>query len=121
MCLHVCPGLLNSCYFAWLHCSYIGVQAGGIFVDHAAAAHFERLLSSTGLSGSELRAHVREAVESFRDGGKKAFEDPSRDDVAIEVGGYKFTNASIGVRRGTMMLDGSVDSQSSQCLISLTT
>lgn len=81
-----------------------GVQSGAIFVNQSATEHFKLLLSSVGLEGAELNAHADEAVEPFETDGKKTFDGVHQNGISIKVGGFRFTEKSINVRRGIMDL-----------------
>lgn len=60
------------------------------------------LFSSGELEAEDLRIYTQEAVESFELEAKKGFEGPHQPDVSIKVGGHRFTERAIGVRRGIL-------------------
>jgi hypothetical protein len=82
--------------------SYSGVQAGAIFVDQVANAHFIRQLSSVGLDKEDVKVYAQQAVNSFEAEAKKTFQGSHQDDVTVEVGDHRFNQAAIGIRRGRM-------------------
>jgi hypothetical protein len=82
------------------------VQAGAIFVDQTARNYFRGLFSSTSHQGRDLDELVQEAVESFETEAKRSFEGSHQTEMFIKVGGPRFTERSIGVRRGILELSG---------------
>jgi hypothetical protein len=78
------------------------IQAGGIFVNQAVEKYFSNTLSSAKIEGQVLKDRVREAVESFESGPKKTFAGPEGelDEFFVYVGGHKFSEESLGIRRG---------------------
>lgn len=83
------------------------VQAGAIFVNQTAIEYFDTLFQSAGFDKEDLAAYTQEAVDSFESEGKRAFEGPDQDDVSIKVGGHRFTDKSINVRRGILSIESS--------------
>jgi hypothetical protein len=81
--------------------SFSGVQAGAIFVNQSATSYFKTLFSTAGLDDDDVKEYTAEAIESF-ESEKKHFEGPHQDDIGISVGGHRFSDKSIGVRRGLM-------------------
>ncbi|KDQ12481.1 hypothetical protein BOTBODRAFT_161662 [Botryobasidium botryosum FD-172 SS1] len=80
------------------------VQAGAIFVNETAKKYFSAAFREAELDDPET--YVKEAVRSFEEEAKKSFRDASSDQ-RISVGGRKFTNEELKVRKGTMTLPGS--------------
>ncbi|KDQ12450.1 hypothetical protein BOTBODRAFT_34427 [Botryobasidium botryosum FD-172 SS1] len=81
------------------------VQAGAIFVNQAAKEHFARAFAGAGLGDEAASEFTSAAMESFEASAKRRFEDPAEDKI-ISVGGRKFTNAKLSVRRGSMTVAG---------------
>jgi hypothetical protein len=96
--------------------SLLGVQAGAIFVDQIAKAHFRRIFSNAGFRGDELKEKVDEATSNFESDTKKEFKDAS-DAKSIKVGRHSFSNLSLGVRKGKMVLTGYIEFFYYGCII----
>lgn len=84
--------------------SNIGVQAGAIFVNQSATEYLNRLFLSAGLKQDDVDEYTREGIESFESEVKKAFEGAHEEDVSLQVGWHKFTEKSIGVKRGILTI-----------------
>lgn len=82
-----------------------GVQAGAIFVDQTAQQYFEKLFLDAGTDAEDVKAYVEEALESFEAEGKKAFEGPDGEELCARVGGHKFNDSKLGVRRGVLAVE----------------
>jgi hypothetical protein len=54
----------------------------------------------SGMDKDEADILIREAVKSFEAEGKKTFEGIDQDDITVEVGGFRFTDRALGIRRG---------------------
>ena len=83
------------------------IQAGGIFVNKAAEAYFQRAFSNpaANLPDDEIKDVVKKATDDFETSAKKAFKDvTSKGSINIEQSRY--TNDAIGIKRGRMTLDG---------------
>jgi hypothetical protein len=92
------------------------VQAGAIFIDQMAREYFRGIFQDTlGLEGEDLKEHLSDAVASFESETKKSFKD-SKGEKSIKVGGYKFNNAKLGIKRGKMVLSGFVALFEYRCL-----
>lgn len=82
-----------------------GVQAGAIFVNQSAEEYFTSEFTKAGLDKDTIAEYVLEAMESFEQEAKRTFDNGNADKL-VNVGGRKFTNAQLGVRRGTMTIKG---------------
>ncbi|KDQ09315.1 hypothetical protein BOTBODRAFT_37228 [Botryobasidium botryosum FD-172 SS1] len=81
------------------------VQAGGIFVNQTAADYFTRTFRAAGLTDDEIESYVADALLSFEYDAKKAFKDTA-EERDISIGGSRFTDRRIGVRRGSLSISG---------------
>lgn len=84
---------------------YVGVQAGAIFVNISAEQHFTKVFTEAGLDEETVVDYTKEALESFETDAKRTFRNASENKL-VNVGGRKFTNPDINVRRGAMTLKG---------------
>ncbi|KDQ12466.1 hypothetical protein BOTBODRAFT_34434 [Botryobasidium botryosum FD-172 SS1] len=81
------------------------VQAGAIFVNQSAEEHFTLAFTDAGLDADTITEYITDALESFETDAKRTFKSATEDKI-INVGGRKFTNAQLGVRRGAMTMKG---------------
>lgn len=82
-----------------------GVQAGAIFVDQTAKAHFAQVFSAANLNADVTREYIDQALKSFELEAKKSFKG-AEDESIVKVGGSRLTERSLGIRRGNMTLEG---------------
>ncbi len=82
------------------------IQAGGIFVNKAAEEYFYRTFSNPAakLHEDEVEDFVKKATDDFETTAKKAFK-VGRKGRRVDIQQARYSNATIGVRRGRMMLD----------------
>jgi hypothetical protein len=78
------------------------VQAGAIFVNQTFEEYLHALFTSAKLSAEESEDYLQDALESFETGTKRVFDGSDHQDLSIQIGGRRFVNRSIGVRRGIM-------------------
>jgi len=82
------------------------VQAGAIFVNRSFEDYLKSAFTNTGLDEETTSEYTTEALESFEFDAKRTFKHTSEDKI-ISVGGRRFTNTELNVRRGSMVLKGS--------------
>ena len=95
------PSFLTS----FLFLLSLGVQAGAIFVNQSAEDHFKQAFTNVGLDAETVKEYVAIAIESFEVDAKRTFKNTT-DSKVISVGGRRFTNADLNVRRGSMTMLG---------------
>jgi len=81
------------------------VQAGAIFVNQSAEEFFRQSFTKAKLDKETIAEYTEEAIESFEIEAKRTFKSETEDKL-VNVGGRKFTNTQLNVRRGTMTLKG---------------
>ena len=111
MLLHVrlvshCHVFLHS-HRSWPLLPSLGVQAGAIFVNQSAEDHFKQAFTSVGLDAETVKEYVAAAIESFEVDAKRTFKN-TIDNKIISVGGRRFTDEDLNVRRGSMTMLGCV-------------
>jgi len=82
------------------------VQAGAIFINRLAKEHFESRFADE----EDREDFVADALKSFETDAKRSFGGPE-EDKTVAVGGVRFSNVQLGVRRGHMTLKGSLIQQ----------
>ncbi|KDQ12455.1 hypothetical protein BOTBODRAFT_134607 [Botryobasidium botryosum FD-172 SS1] len=82
------------------------VQAGAIFVNKTAEEYFTQAFTDAGLDEETVSEFVAAAMDSFEMETKRRFKDPAETKI-ISVGGRKFSNTDLNVRRGAMTIQGS--------------
>ncbi|KDQ18318.1 hypothetical protein BOTBODRAFT_28735 [Botryobasidium botryosum FD-172 SS1] len=82
------------------------VQAGAIFVNKTAEEYFAQAFTGAGLDEETVSEFVAAAMDSFEMETKRRFKDPGETKI-ISVGGRKFSNMDLNVRRGAMTMNGS--------------
>ncbi|KDQ17031.1 hypothetical protein BOTBODRAFT_53653 [Botryobasidium botryosum FD-172 SS1] len=78
---------------------------GELFVKRNAQVFFTKLFTDAGLDEESIAGYVDDALESFACEAMRSFEHDS-EDKRISVGGRRFTNAQLNVRRGSLILKG---------------
>jgi len=87
-----------------------GVQAGALFVNQAAKAHFEDTFAKSDLSDEDKGECVFEAIKSFELDAKRSFEE-STENKTVTVGDSRLKIEGLGVRRGRLEMKGSLIQQ----------
>ena len=87
------------------HSDFVGVQAGGIFVNVAAEKYLRQTLQSARMSSQDLEESVAKGVADFEINAKKAFQGPASRG-AIDLSAGRLTIDHLGIRRGRINLDG---------------
>lgn len=84
---------------------YAGIQAGGVLVDLECRWYLTKLLRSAGLDEEDVKEYADAGVKDFELTTKKEFQSPEATHY-INFRDTRFTESSIGIRRGKMALDG---------------
>jgi len=87
-------------------CASACIQAGAIFVNRSVEDFLKQAFVNVGLDEETISEYTIEALESFEADAKRSFRNRFEDKV-INVGGRKFTNPELNMRRGFMTLKGS--------------
>jgi hypothetical protein len=86
---------------------FLGVLAGGIFVDHSARSAFQKRFYDGGITPDQVHEYIETAMNRFVSEVKPSFENPAAE-YPIAVADRQVTNSDIGIQKGYLTLMGRV-------------
>lgn len=84
---------------------YLGVQAGGVFVDLEFETHLTRVLNGLDQLDSDERIdYIKKGVKEFEGMAKREFEDINSEHL-IDLGAGRLSKPEFRIRRGAINLE----------------